>query len=79
MQVSWATKVKKLVPVLTTSTLVTEASKKAQEVILDKVPCIHYLVQFQKDKKATIQALINLNSKANKMTPAYAKQLGLQI
>ena len=35
------TKVKKLVPVLTTFASVTEASKKAQEVILDRVPCIH--------------------------------------
>ena len=57
----------------------TEASKEAQKVILDWVPCIHYPVQFQKDKRATIWALIDLGSKVNAMTPAYAKQLGLQV
>ena len=56
-----------------------EASKKDQKVILDQVPCIHYPVQFQNDKKATIQTLINLDSKVNAITPAYAKQLGLQV
>ena len=59
--------------------LVTEASKKAQKVILDQVSCIYYLVQFQKDKGATIQAFIDLDSKINTMTPAYAKELGLQV
>ena len=58
-----------------TSTLVTETDKEAQGVILDRVLCIHYPVQFRKDKKAIIQALINLGSKVNAMTPAYAKQL----
>ena len=72
-----AIRVKKLVSVLVTFALVIEANKKAQGVILDRVPCIHYPVQFQKDKRATIWALINLGSKVNAMTPAYAKQLGL--
>ena len=57
----------------------TEASKEAQEVILDQVPCIHYPVQFCKDKGATIWALINSDSKVNAMSLVYAKQLGLQI
>ena len=70
---SRATQGKKLVLVLTTSASVTEASKEAQEVILDQVPCIHYPVQFRKDKGATIQALIDLGSKVNAMTPAYGK------
>ena len=48
-------------------------------MILDRVPCIHYQVQFQKDKEVIIQALIDLGSKVNAMTPAYAKQLGLQV
>ena len=72
-------KVKKLVPVLTISGLVNKTGKEAQEIILDRVSCIHYLVQFQKDKRATIQALIDLDSKINAMTPVYAKQLGLQV
>ena len=32
----------------------TEASKEAWEVILNRVPYIHYLVQLRKDKGATI-------------------------
>ena len=56
------------------------ASKEAQEmIVLDRVSCIHYLVQFWKDKGVTIRALIDLGSKVNVMTPAYAKQLGLQV
>ena len=39
-----ATQGKKLVLVLATSASVTEAGKEAQEVILDRVPCIHYPV-----------------------------------
>ena len=74
---SQATKVKKLVPVSAISASMTEASKEAQEVILDRVPCIHYLVQSWKDKGATIWALINWGSKINVVTPGYAKQLGL--
>ena len=57
----------------------TGASKEAQELILDRVPCIYYSVQFLKNKGATIWALINLSSKVNAMTPAYAKQLGFQV
>ena len=56
-----------------------KANKKAQEVIFDRVPCIHYPVQLQKNKKATIWALIDLNSKVNTMTLIYAKQLCLQV
>ena len=76
---SRTSKAEKLVSVLATSALVTDASKEAPEMVLDWVLCIHYPVQFQKDKeKATIQALIDSGSKVNTMTPAYAKQLGLQ-
>ena len=56
----------------------TGANKEAQEVILGRVPCIHYPVQFQKDKEI-IKALIDFGSEVNAMTPAYAKQLGLQV
>ena len=52
--------------------MVTDANKKAQEVILDRVPCFHYPVQGQKDKEV-IKALIDSGSKVNAMTPAYAK------
>ena len=74
-----ASKAKKLVSVSATSASVTGASKEAPEVVLDRVPCIHYPVQFRKDKEgATIRALIDSGSEVNAMTPAYAKQLGLQ-
>ena len=75
----WATKVRKLVLISTISESVTEANKEAQEVILDRVACIQYPVQFRKNKRAAIQVLINLYSKVNVMTPAYAKQLDLQV
>ena len=52
-------------------------AKKAQEIILDQVFYIHFPLQFWKDKKATIWALINLGSKVNAMTLAYSKELGL--
>ena len=54
-----ASKAQKLISVLATSALVTIASKQAQvtqatqegkKVILEQVSCIHYLIQFQKDK-----------------------------
>ena len=40
--------------------------------------CIHYLVQFQKDK-VDIWALIDFDSNVNLMTPAYTTKLGLKI
>ena len=67
-----APQAKKQVLVLVTFNLVTDV-KKAQEMILDQIPCIHFLVQFQKDKKATIQALIDSDSKGNAIILAYAK------
>ena len=35
-------------------------------------------MQFQKDKREIIQALINFGNKINAMTPSYAKKLGLR-
>lgn len=72
--------------------LMTETSMKAdhavvlglQTPILDNstlplkhVLCIYYPLYFKKDQPK-IQALIDFGSKVNAMTPAYAKQLGLQ-
>lgn len=51
-------------------------SKEIEKMIFDRIPCIHYLVQ--KDKKV-IWALINLSSKVNAITPAYAFKPGLRI
>ena len=75
---SQATQAKKLVSVWATSASVIGANEEAQEVILDRVPYIYYLVQFRKDKEV-IKALIDSGSKVNAITPAYAKQLGLQV
>ena len=46
--------------------------KKAQKMILDRVSCNNFQVQFRKNKRATIQAFINLGDKINPITPAYA-------
>ena len=51
-----------------------------QEEALERVPCIHYSVQFKKNtNKAQVQALINSGSKVNAIYPTFAKQLGLSI
>ena len=65
---------KKLVLVSATSTLMIGARKKT----LGRVPCIHYPVQYKKDK-APMQALINSKSEVNAMHLSFAKQLGLPI
>ena len=65
---------KKLVSVSTTSTSVTGAREKALEHVL----CIHYLVQFKKDK-TQVQALIDSESEVNAMHPSFTKQLSLSI
>ena len=56
----------------------TGANNEAQEVILDRVPCIHFPVQFQKDKEV-IKAVINSGSKINAMTTAYTSKLGFWV
>ena len=67
---------KKVVLVLTTSTLVTVAREKA----LERIPCIHYLIQFKKNtSKAQVQALIDSRSEVNTIHLTFAKQLGLPI
>ena len=59
--------------------LITDA-KKAQKVrVLNRVPCICYPVQFQKDKNKDVLALLNSRSKVNVMTLAYVAQLGLKV
>ena len=56
---------------------VTEASKE-DYVSLEWMPCIYYLLRFQKDT-AGIKALIDLGSEVNAMTPAYVLKLGLKV
>lgn len=40
--------------------------------VLDRMPCIYYLVQFQKENKEVIRALIDFSSKINAISPTYA-------
>ena len=63
-----------LVSVLATSTPVTGAREEA----LERIPCIHYPVQFKKNKNQ-MQTLIDSGSEINAMHPSFAKQLGLPI
>ena len=49
-----------------------EASTEA--ISLHQIPCISYLVQFQKDK---IKALINFGNQIDAMTPTYTAKLDL--
>ena len=69
------TGVKKLVSVLATSMSMTGAS----EEVFERVPCIHYPVQFKDADKAPMQALIDSVSEMNTMHPSFVKQLGLPI
>lgn len=54
---------------------VTEVSKK-NDVILERVLYIYYLVLFKKNK---VHILINLDSKVNIMILGYASKLDLKI
>ena len=54
---------------------VTETNKK---VTLEWLQCIHYPLRFRKDTVG-VRALVDLGSKVNAMTPAYAAKLGLQV
>ena len=69
---SRVSKAKKLVSVAATSTSTTGTREKA----LEHVPCIHYPVQFKKNK---VQALIDSRSEVNAMYLSFAKQLGFSI
>lgn len=76
--------VKKLVSVSTISSSITEAGNEALTrfavIVLDRVSCIYYLVQFRKDRNnKRIKALIDSRIKVNVMTPTYASKLGLRV
>ena len=66
---------KKLVSVSATSTSVTGAREEA----LERVPCIHYPVQFKDTDRAPVQALIDSGSEVNAVHPSFVKQLGFSI
>ena len=72
---SKALETKKLVSVLATSTLTTGVREEA----LERVSCIHYLVQFKNTSRAQVQALVDSESEFNAIHLTFAKQLGLPI
>lgn len=47
------------------------------EKVIVRVPCIYYLVQFQKQKQ--VKALLDNGSEVNAMNPNFAWKLGLYI
>lgn len=78
---------KKRAVVLTISTWIIEAWKKAYTssaaeknllFLLKCLPCIHHLVRFKKDQ-AKIQPLLDFGSKINVITLAYTAKLGLKV
>ena len=68
--------IKKLAAVLATSTSVTASPETDFQ---QRVSCIHYPVQLQGSKAGEIRALIDFDSKANVMIPAFAAKFGLSI
>ena len=50
---------------------------RGEEVVLKRVPCIYYLVQFQEDQEQ-VRALLDSGSNVNVMSPAYIERLGLK-
>lgn len=64
--------------ILTSFALMIEASNKDKKT-LERVLYIHYLLDFRKDKKNKIQALINLSSKVNTIAPRYITKISLKV
>ena len=58
---------------------VTGAKEAPKVRVLDRVPCLCYHVQFQKDKSKDVLALLDSGSEVNAITLAYATQLGLEV
>ena len=55
-------------------------TKKAQKVrVIEQVPCIYYLMQYQKDKSKIVLALLDFGREVNAMTPTFVTQLGLKM
>ena len=54
------------------------ASMKDKLLVLDWVPCIHYLIWFKKSE-VQVQALIDSGSKVNTITLGYSSKLGLKV
>lgn len=57
---------------------IVEANKE-DEVVLNRVTYIYYLLRFYKDEKNKLWAPINFDSKVNTMILAYTLKLGFKI
>ena len=58
----------------------TDASREAPKVkVLNRILCLHSLVQFPKNKGKDVIALLDSESEVNAMTPAHAAYLGLKV
>ena len=55
----------------------TETSKE-DDVTLKRVPCVHYLLRFQKNT-VDVRVLIDSGSEVNAITPAYTSKLGFRV
>lgn len=49
------------------------------EMALERVQCIYYLLCFWKNKESNVQALINSGNEVNAITPNYSDKLGLKV
>ena len=53
-----------------------------EEVVLKRVPCIYYLIQFEEYQgqggQKQVKALLDSGSEVNAMSPVYAKRLGFK-
>ena len=48
-----------------------------KEVVLKKIPCIHYPIRFQEGQEQ-VKALLDSGSEVNAMSPAYIERLSLK-
>lgn len=71
-------KAKKLIIVLVTFLLVTEASMEDTLWPLERVLYIHHTLRLQKELPET-KTLINSNNEVNTMSPVYVAKLGLKV
>ena len=62
---------------MSVSAISVPVTDSGKEIVLKRVPCIHYLVRFQEDQEQ-VKALLDSGSKVNAMSPDYAKKLGLK-
>lgn len=58
------------------SMTINQETSTESPTILQQIPCIQYLVQFQGGQTRKVQTLIYFGSKVNTMTPSFEAKLG---